>query len=611
MTRGHLHAAAAVLAALTAGCIDHPRVTAIPGEQTVDRTIVLNHHGLLLHLAMPPGPPQGPLLVYATGDGGWRGKDLSLYRQIVSWKRPVVGFSAHEYVTHFGNDTDTTTPARLARDYLAIISLAKTELHLPADHPVILIGVSRGAGLSVVAAGQRAVHRELSGVLAIALTKEEEYVRWFRRTPAARIRTDPEEPSMVEVYRYLPRLGPLPLYVIQSTHDNYLPAEKARALFGPDTNRHRFQPIESNNHNFSDAREAMYAAAREALAFLERFTKKQRPMNFFRRTPPPPPLPSGDRATNEDIHFAYRLLLRREPDAAGLAHYRQLVADGLSLHGLIRSFINSDEFRFTRDDEARPTPVDLGGYRVLIQKLDTDFGQAIYHSKQYEEHVRAAVREHLHEGDVAVDIGANIGAVALLAASIVGPGGQVHAVEPNPDNLQLLYRGIVLNGFTNVNVLPYAASNRKAVFSLMGGTSNTHLTGANTPDGGGHFVQSIVLDDVLGDLPKLNLLKMDIEGHEPQAFEGFMRTVTRHRPVLVAEWNPRCLIDLHGQDPRAYLRQIFALYPRVRAISAFHDDRVLESPDAVMTYWERRQGEVAAEKLLPPRALHFDLVVTP
>jgi len=261
-------------AALTSRCVPNPHVEAIPGQIAFDRTIVLNHHGLSLHLAMPPGPPHGPLLVYATGDGGWHRKDLALYREIVSWGHPVVGFSAHEYVTNFGNATDTTTPGRLARDYLAIIRMAKAELHLPDNHPVILVGVSRGAGLSVVAAGQRTVQIELSGVLAIALTKEEEYVRWFRRTPGARVRTVPEEPSMVEVYEYLPRLGPLPLYVIQSTHDNYLPADKARALFGPDTNRHRFQPIESDNHNFSDKREEMYAAAREALAFIERFLPK-------------------------------------------------------------------------------------------------------------------------------------------------------------------------------------------------------------------------------------------------------------------------------------------------------------------------------------------------
>ena len=61
---------------------------------------------------------------------------------------------------------------------------------------------------------------------------------------------------------------------------------------------------------------------------------------------------------------------------------------------------------------------------------------AIFHSRKYEEHVRRAARENLHEGDVAVDIGANIGGLTFLAASMVGSSGRVIAVEPNPDNLQ-------------------------------------------------------------------------------------------------------------------------------------------------------------------------------
>jgi FkbM family methyltransferase len=252
--------------------------------------------------------------------------------------------------------------------------------------------------------------------------------------------------------------------------------------------------------------------------------------------------------------------------------------------------------------------VDLGGYHVCIQKLDTDFGQGIFHSHKYEEHVRQAARDNLREGDVAVDVGANIGALAFLAASIVGKTGRVIAVEPNPDNLQLLYRGIVHNGFTNVEVLPHAASNARTVFSLTGGTSNTHLIGAREPEEGGHFVQSIVLDEALGDLPRLDFVKMDIEGHEPQALEGFARLIGRHRPVLLVEFNPRCLVDLQRRDPLAFLKQIFAFYPRVRVISAFEDDETLDSAEKVMGYWEERNREITARKLLPDRMLHFDLV---
>lgn len=319
---------------------------------------------------------------------------------------------------------------------------------------------------------------------------------------------------------------------------------------------------------------------------------------------------ADDRATEDDVYYAYRLILKRNPDPAGLADYRQLVADGLSLDRLIRSFVNSDEYCLRLADEARPTPVDLGGYHVCIQKLDTDFGQGIFHSRKYEEHVRRAARENLREGDVAVDVGANVGVLTFLAASIVGNSGRVIAVEPNPDNLQLLYRGIVHNGFNNVEVLPHAASNARAVFSLTGGTSNTHLIGAREPEEGGHFVQSIVLDDALGDLQRLDFVKMDIEGHEPRALEGFSRLIGRHHPVLLVEFNPRCLVDLQRQDPLAFLKQIFAFYPRVRITSAFEDNETLDSADEVMAYWERRNREITAKKLLPDRMLHFDLVTT-
>ena len=320
---------------------------------------------------------------------------------------------------------------------------------------------------------------------------------------------------------------------------------------------------------------------------------------------------TDDRATEEDIFYAYRLILKRDPDPGGLAHYRQLVAGGLSLDRLIRSFVNADEYRLRQTDESRPTPVDLGGYQVCIQKLDTDFGQAIFHSHQYEEHVRHWARQHLRAGDVAVDVGANVGALTFLAASLVGPAGRVIAVEPNPDNLQLLYRGIVLNRFENVEVLANAASNRREVFSLTGGTSNTHLIEAREPVEVGYFVQSVVLDEALGDLPRLDFVKMDIEGHEPQALEGFRRAIGRHRPALLVEFNPRCLVNLQQQDPLGFLKQIFEFYPRVRVTSAFDDDVVFDAPDEVMAYWQRRNIEIVGQKRLPDGLLHFDLVAPP
>jgi hypothetical protein len=227
--------------------------------------VLLNGHGLQLHFARGTGRAARPLLVYATGDGGWHRKDLAAYRHLVSFGYPTVGFDAHDYVTHLGG-RDSTTPARLAADYERIIMTAEDSLHLPADCPIVLVGVSRGAGLSVVAAGAPRLRPWIAGVVAVALTKEEEYVKWFGRLRRRGPR--PTAPEMVEVYDYLPRLAGMPIAVVQSTRDNYLPAAAARVLFGPDNPHRWFQGIEARNHSFGGARAQLYEAMDRSLTWI-------------------------------------------------------------------------------------------------------------------------------------------------------------------------------------------------------------------------------------------------------------------------------------------------------------------------------------------------------
>lgn len=240
-------------------------VSASPSS-IADRKIVLNGHPLRLHFSRGESGPARPLLVYATGDGGWHRKDVAFYRHLIALGYPTVGFDAHDYVTHLGQG-DSTTPARLAADYERIIQAAKESMQLPAGYPVVLVGVSRGAGLSVVAAGQHGLRPSIAGVLAVALTKEEEYVKILRRLGW---RSRPSAvPEMVQVYEYLPRLAGMPIAVVQSTRDNYLPAAAARALFGPDTPHRWFQPIEARNHSFGGARPQLYEATGRSLTWID------------------------------------------------------------------------------------------------------------------------------------------------------------------------------------------------------------------------------------------------------------------------------------------------------------------------------------------------------
>jgi pimeloyl-ACP methyl ester carboxylesterase len=252
------------------GCVHTLPMRSSQRPVEFDRTMTLYDHPLELHLARPAQLQPGmPLLFYATGDGGWRGKDVDAYRRLIRWGYPVAGFSAPSYLSHLGFVSGTTTPARLAGDYQRLIEFAKQVLNLPASTRTVLVGVSRGAGLAVVAAGRRELNVQLAGVLAVALTKEEEFVRQYQVKPGLTPADMPtRELVEFQTYEYLDRLRALPLVVIQSTGDNYLPAASARTLFGPDTDLRRFVSIESRDHSFDGAREALYVQMADALTWM-------------------------------------------------------------------------------------------------------------------------------------------------------------------------------------------------------------------------------------------------------------------------------------------------------------------------------------------------------
>ena len=243
----------ALVAALMAGCLAAcaPEAKLPSGAAPAHGDIVLNGHTLRLHFANRHSDDSRPLLVYATGDGGWHRKDLEAWHQLASWGYPAVGFDARDYVTHLGAAGGTTTPQRLAEDYSRIVDAARRALGLPASRLLVLVGMSRGADLAVVAAGAAPLHGQVGGVLAVALTREEEYAD----TP--------------RLYEYLAeRVADLPVAVVQSTRDNYVPAAEARALIGPDTARRRLQAIDARNHSFAGARPELYRAMSDALDWI-------------------------------------------------------------------------------------------------------------------------------------------------------------------------------------------------------------------------------------------------------------------------------------------------------------------------------------------------------
>lgn len=136
-------------------------------------------------------------------------------------------------------------------------------------------------------------------------------------------------------------------------------------------------------------------------------------------------------------------------------------------------------------------------------------------------------RRLLRPGDVFVDAGANIGVYTVFAAKAVGPSGNVVAVEMMPDTADRLEMHVQANGLRNVRVERLALSdepNRTVVATVDGGKfGQARLGGARGPVEGTVreiAVTTSTLDLLTGELPRIRVLKMDLEGAEEAALRG-------------------------------------------------------------------------------------------
>jgi hypothetical protein len=118
----------------------------------------------------------------------------------------------------------------------------------------------------------------------------------------------------------------------------------------------------------------------------------------------------------------------------------------------------------------------------------------------------------------------------------------------------------------------------------------------------------VVLDEALGELPALDLVKIDIEGFEPEAIAGFRRNLLRHRPAMLIEYNPRCLRDHAGHDPRAVGADLFALLEDVRIVEHAGGTTPVASAAELWSLWQARNRAAVEGAILPEGMLHFDLV---
>ena len=180
----------------------------------------------------------------------------------------------------------------------------------------------------------------------------------------------------------------------------------------------------------------------------------------------------------------------------------------------------------------------------LINKKDTWVGRSLDLYGEWEEVVVDQISEYISEGDVVVDVGANIGAYTVPMSKMVGDSGRVVSFEPQRIISQLLTANVALNELTNVGVFNSGVGNdsyplevpdvlyvSEANFGSISLVENWKSKGASTS-----LVPQVLIDDVFAEQCPA-FIKIDVEGMELQVLEGSERTMKKCIPVLFVENN--------------------------------------------------------------------------
>ena len=155
------------------------------------------------------------------------------------------------------------------------------------------------------------------------------------------------------------------------------------------------------------------------------------------------------------------------------------------------------------------------------------------------------VQEKIKPGMICLDCGGNIGYYATLESNLVGKEGRVIAIEPSPVNVKYLEKNLKLQNQENFEVHNLACGNTDGEIIFVVHKISNMCRVANdgeTESEDKRFVKIPVkkLDTFLADkkLPRLDLLRMDIEGSELRLFEGAVETIRKYKPMIQIELHP-------------------------------------------------------------------------
>jgi fermentation-respiration switch protein FrsA (DUF1100 family) len=229
---------ALVVAASLAGCL----VSEARAQTRETLSIRGRNQSLRLY-----GTRGGTPVVVSSGDGGWIHLAPHVAEVLAAKGYFVVGFDVKAYLESFTSGKTTLRVEDEPSDYTVVADFAARG----GSGKPILIGVSEGAGLSVLAATDPRLRAEIAGVIGLGLPDLNELGWRWRDMMIYLTHGTPDEPTF-SVTAIVDRVAPVPLGAIHSAKDEFVPVSEVQQVMAHAQEPKKLWIIKAADHRFSD-----------------------------------------------------------------------------------------------------------------------------------------------------------------------------------------------------------------------------------------------------------------------------------------------------------------------------------------------------------------------
>lgn len=246
------------------------------------------------------------------------------------------------------------------------------------------------------------------------------------------------------------------------------------------------------------------------------------------------------------------------------------------------------------------------GNKMYIPADDTSLAPGLLAKGVYEPFETELLEKLIKKDMTVVNIGANIGYYALIAANRVGQNGKVYAFEPEPNNYKFLVRNIEINGYKNIAPIQAAVSDKKGILKLFldrSNVGNPSLAEQNIVEKNGFVkIETNSLDNFIEKYDKdlkVDVLIMDTQGAEGLILDGAKKILGRNRGLLIVmEFWPYGLHNM-GTDAIGLLKKVEDLGFKIEVIEEENKRiRFVPSEQIVAMLRSKKEGKGFANLVL-------------